>query len=123
MPPPDLAIPILPSRSVNDTLAFYRRLGFEGTISAFPFNYAILRRGAVELHLQWGDAGQWAHPGDRPAYRFPTDDVDALYHEFSTAGALMPESRSPYAAPADTPWGTREFHLRDPAGNVLQFYA
>ena len=24
--------------------------------------------------------------------------------------------------PADTPWGTREFHLRDPDLNGLQYY-
>lgn len=29
---------------------------------------------------------------------------------------------SPWAAPADTPWSTREFHLRDPAGISLQIY-
>ena len=51
MPPLDLAIPVLPSRSVTDTLAFYRRLGFDGTVSAFPYSYLVLRRGAVELHF------------------------------------------------------------------------
>ena len=30
---------------------------------------------------------------------------------------------SPWLAPGVTPWGTREFHVRDPDGNGLQFYA
>lgn len=117
--------PVLMARDVLASLAFYERLGFAEVFrdDAESPRYAAVRRGRVELHLQWGDVGQWAHAGDRPAYRFPTDDVDALYDEFSAASALDRESRSPYAAPADTPWGTREFHLRDPGANVLQFYA
>jgi len=46
----DIAIPILPSRSVNDTLTFFRRLGFEGKIHSYG-DYAILTRGTVELHF------------------------------------------------------------------------
>ena len=54
-----------------------------------------------------------------PSTRHP----DALYAEVVAAGAVTPGAAGgPYAVPADTPWGTREFHLRDPGGNVLQFY-
>ena len=31
----EVAIPILPSRSLSDTLSFFRRLGFEGEIHGF----------------------------------------------------------------------------------------
>lgn len=41
----DLAIPILPSRSIDASVAFYRRLGFEGGAHDFNNSYAILRRG------------------------------------------------------------------------------
>jgi hypothetical protein len=51
MQPVDIAIPTLPSRSVNDTLAFFQRLGFEGTIWGAPYSYAILRRGSIEIHF------------------------------------------------------------------------
>jgi hypothetical protein len=51
MPSVDLAIPVLPSRSVKDTLAFYRQLGFEGKIWGEPYSYAILRRGSIEIHF------------------------------------------------------------------------
>jgi hypothetical protein len=51
MEPHDLAIPILPSRSVSATIAFYKRLGFEGGAHEFDSGYAILRRGTVELHF------------------------------------------------------------------------
>ena len=118
-------LPVLMARDVKVSLAFYARLGFRAVFHDDPSapRYAATRRGSVELHLQWADAGQWAHSGDRPAYRFPTPAVDALYAEFVEAGAITPgPGGGPYAAPADTPWGTREFHVRDPGGNALQFY-
>jgi catechol 2,3-dioxygenase-like lactoylglutathione lyase family enzyme len=116
--------PVLMARDVLASLAFYARLGFAEVfrdVAEAP-RYAAVRRGGVELHLQWADAGQWTHSGDRPAYRFPTPDVDALYDEVIAAGAVERQPRGPYAAPADTPWGTREFHVRDPGANALQFY-
>jgi hypothetical protein len=70
------------------------------------------------------DLDQWAHSIDRPSYRFIVSDVDAIYSEFFESGSVGPQTgeNSPWAAPADTPWGTREFHLRDPGQNSLQFY-
>ena len=51
MQPNDVAIPILPSRSIADTVAFYKRLGLEGGPHEFSAAYAILRRGTIELHF------------------------------------------------------------------------
>lgn len=118
--------PVLMARDVGASLAFYLQLGFTEAFRDQPEapRYAGVRRGPVELHLQWADPGQWTHAGDRPAYRFPTRDVDALYAEMVSANAIAPgPSDGPYRAPADTPWGTREFHVRDPGGNLLQFYS
>jgi catechol 2,3-dioxygenase-like lactoylglutathione lyase family enzyme len=116
--------PVLMARDVAASLLFYARLGFAETFRDAPAapRYAAVRRGPVELHLQWADPSQWAHAGDRPAYRFLVSDADALYEEFQAAGAQGVGDDGPWRAPADTPWGTREFHLRDPGGNVLQFY-
>ncbi|QJW93751.1 VOC family protein [Frigoriglobus tundricola] len=117
--------PVLMARDVTASIDFYVRLGFATAFRDDPTvpRYAAIRRGRVELHLQWADPGQWAHPGDRPAYRFLAPDVDALHAEFVAAGALAAgASGSPWAVPKETPWGTREFHVRDPGGNVLQFY-
>ena len=117
--------PVLMARDVAASARFFSRLGFAVVFqdAADGPRYAGLRRDAVELHLQWADAGQWDHPGDRPAYRFLVDDVDVLFRELAADGALAEyASGSPWAQPGDTPWGTREFHLRDPGGNSLQFY-
>ena len=119
--------PVLMAHDIPDAVRFFESLGFKLEFQDDPGapRYAGVARDGVVLHLQWHDAAQWAHPGDRPAYRFLVRDVDALYAELSGRGALRDEAASggPWQKPGDTPWGTREFHLRDPSGNVLQFYS
>jgi catechol 2,3-dioxygenase-like lactoylglutathione lyase family enzyme len=118
--------PVLMARDVTDSLRFYQDLGFDLLFQDLPEapKYAGIRRDHVELHLQWGDPTQWAYPTDRPAYRFLVEDVDRLYEEFAGSGRIDADAdrAGPWSVPAETPWGTREFHLRDPGGNVLQFY-
>ena len=118
--------PVLASNDVSASVQFYGRLGFVLLSQDNPTEpkYAVVQRDGVELHIQWAGLDQWAHPIDRPAYRFTVSDVDAIYGEFVGTGVIGAETGqgSPWAAPADTPWGTREFHLRDPGQNSLQFY-
>jgi uncharacterized glyoxalase superfamily protein PhnB len=118
--------PVLMARDVPDAVRFFESLGFTLEFQDDPGapRYAGVARDGVVLHLQWHDAAQWAHPGDRPAYRFFVRDVDALYADLRERGVLPDQatSGSPWQKPGDTPWGTREFHVRDPGGNVLQFY-
>jgi catechol 2,3-dioxygenase-like lactoylglutathione lyase family enzyme len=118
--------PVLAARDVAISVRFFIDLGFEPLFQDAPDapRYAAVQRDGAQLHLQWADPIHWSYAMDRPVYRFLVDDVDALYSEFAAshdfdAGAR----RSPWAAPANTPWGTREFHLHDPAGNGLQFYS
>lgn len=116
--------PVLACHDVTESTRFYERLGFTLRFQDDPAKpmYAAVRRDDVELHLQWADATQWVDGLDRPAYRFVVDDVDALYAELAAAIDPAAFGTGPWKAPADTPWGTREFHLRDPGGNSLQFY-
>jgi catechol 2,3-dioxygenase-like lactoylglutathione lyase family enzyme len=113
----DLAIPILPSRSVDDTLAFFQRLGFEGKIWGAPYSYAILRRGTVELHF-------FTHKELRPAESHAgcyirVSDVESVYREF--AAAALPRKGIPRQdALEDKPWGMREFAIVDPDGNLIR---
>jgi len=115
----DAVHPVLGSRDVAASIRFYARLGFACVFGGPPENerYAAVQRDGVELHLQWHDATEWERDGDRPVYRFAVADVDGLYREFRDAGVT--ENIKPVA---DTSWGTREFHVRDPDGNGLQFY-
>jgi catechol 2,3-dioxygenase-like lactoylglutathione lyase family enzyme len=118
--------PVLASSDVTASVHFYTRLGFALAFQDQPTDpkYAVIRRDGIELHIQWAGADQWAYPVDRPNYRFVVSDVDALYQEFVGSGMISAGTgkRSPWAVPGDTPWGTREFHLRDPGQNGLQFY-
>jgi len=112
---------------VAELVQFYQCLGFAVVFQDAPKNprYVAVKRDNVELHLQWADKEQWAYPTDRPAFRFVVSDVDAIYKEFVRSGGVRSDTSqgSPWSAPTDTPWGTREFHLRDPSQNNLQFYS
>ncbi|HEV2980482.1 MAG TPA: VOC family protein [Solirubrobacteraceae bacterium] len=45
---------------------------------------------------------------------FHTDDLDASFQKVRGAGAEIVQE------PTDQPWGTRDFAVRDPAGNLLR---
>lgn len=113
----DIAIPILPSRAIDETVAFYRRLGFEGGAHRADAGYAILRRGRLELHF-------FAHPALVPAAScagcyLRVQDVDNLHQAFATHP--LPTHGIPrLTAPENKPWGLREFALVDPDGNLLR---
>ena len=126
MPRLEAVHPVLGCRDVMRAVRFYERLGFGLAFvdSTERPTYAAITKDTVELHLQWADATQWAPGIDRPAYRFYVSDVDALYQSFRERGAIDADAPGggPWRAPADTPWATREFHLRDADGNGLHFY-
>ena len=111
--------PVLMSRDVPRSIHFYEKLGFTLAGQDVPGNpkYARIQRDAVELHLQWHDAKEWDYPNDRPSYRVVVRDVDGLYEQFRERGGLADATTV-----SQTPWGTREFHVRDPDLNLLQFY-
>lgn len=119
MPTLEAVHPVLASRDVAASIEFYRALGFATVFQDSPDSprYAAVRRDGVELHLQWHDASAWATPGDRPVFRFLVRDVDGLHREFA-AQPVVNDMKAPF----ESAWGTREFHLRDPDRNGLQFY-
>ena len=45
---------------------------------------------------------------------FQTDDLDATFEKLRGAGAEI------VSEPADQPWGTRDFAVRDPSGNLVR---
>jgi len=113
----DLAIPTLPCRSVSATVAFYTRLGFEGGAHEFNSEYAILRRGSVELHF-------FTHRQLLPAESsagcyIRVLDVASIYRSFSAS--QLPRTGIPRMDTLeDKPWGLREFAVVDPDGNLLR---
>jgi hypothetical protein len=113
----DIAIPILPSRSLRETLAFYGRLGFDGEIMGAADDYAILTRGALELHF-------FSHPTLRPEESWAgcylrVRDVDGIYQAFSAA-ALPRQGIPRMDALENKPWSMREFAVIDEDGNLMR---
>jgi hypothetical protein len=116
----DFAVPILPSRDLRETLAFYERVGFENR-GAPPeeWDYLIVGRGGIVLHF-------YAAPDTDPlttdagCYVY-ADDADALYAEWRHAGIEYdPATGSRLQAPVDTEYRMREFALVDPSGNLVR---
>jgi catechol 2,3-dioxygenase-like lactoylglutathione lyase family enzyme len=118
--------PVLSTMDVAASVQFYFGLGFGVVFQDRREDptYVAVERDGVQLHIQWADPQQWAYPTDRPAYRFVVSDPDMIYAEFLDNGSIAVGTRedSPWSVPGDTPWGTREFHVRDPGGNSLQFF-
>jgi catechol 2,3-dioxygenase-like lactoylglutathione lyase family enzyme len=99
----EYAVPTLPSRDLDETLAFYERLGFRNAGDPpEQWGYLIVRRGSIELHF---------YPGAGQASRcfVWVEDVDALQEEWQVE------------PPADTPWGVRTLEIVDPSGNRVGF--
>ena len=105
-------IPTLPARDIDDTVAYYQRLGFE-LVADYPGEqrYAIVRRDDAELHF----------------YEFPIDprknlsgcylrihDAAAICDEWTGAGIEILQPLT------ETDYGLREFAVSDPNGNLLK---
>ena len=118
------AIPALPVRGLERSVAFYRdHLGF--ALAHGEAGSAVLRRDAVELHL-WTAADDASVPVVSGAESFlagtaschiAVADVDALHEALRPLGVLHPN------APLRDEWyGTREFGVLDPDRNLITFY-
>ncbi len=114
------AIPVLPARNVAEAVNFYvDRLAFEPAFQddADRPQYAGVRRGAVELHLQFqferdfeaGSAGQCM-------LRLYVDNPDLLFDEYKDKAVFHEGTQL-----RNTPWGTREFAFWDLNHNGLTF--
>jgi len=111
--------PVLPARDVRKAVAYYQdRLGFQLKFQDDPDDpkYAGVRRGSVELHLQWHDEKDF-NKVERLALRFAIDDIDSLFAEYKDKDVFHRGTEL-----RDTSWGTREFAFYDLNGNGLFFY-
>ena len=113
------AVPILPSRDLRETLAFYEALGFHNR-GADPeaWDYLVLRRGDVWLHfaLQVELDPLTTASG---CYVY-VDDADALFAAWQTQVEADAASGSRIVAPVTTDYGMREFAVIDRSGNLLR---
>ena len=116
----ETAVPILPSRDLSETLAFYERLGFRTSGDQWQdWGYLIVARGGIELHF-WHSPDVDPLTTDASCYvRVP--DADQLHAEWHQIGINSdPATGSRLVPPKDTDYGIREFALVDPSGNLLR---
>ncbi|MGQ0601309.1 MAG: bleomycin resistance protein [Anaerolineales bacterium] len=105
------AIPILPAARLDESVAFYQRLGF--TVGYDDGDYAIVQRDGAELQL-FVQRDLNPLENDAGCY-FRVTDIDALFAQVRESGAKI---ISPLEA---KPWGQREFAAVDPSHNLLRF--
>lgn len=113
------AVPILLSRDLSETLAFYERLGFENR-GAPPeeWDYLIIGRGGIELHFS-KDASVDPLSTASMCY-LHVDDARALFDEWADLVEPDPPTGSRITAPMDAEYGMREFAVVDRNGNLLR---
>ena len=114
------AVPILPSRDLRETLAFYERLGFENR-GAPPeeWDYLILGRGGVQLHfIAAPDTDPLATAASCYVY---AADADRLHEQWRAVGVPTdPATGSRLVEPTTADYGMREFAVVDPSGNLVR---
>jgi catechol 2,3-dioxygenase-like lactoylglutathione lyase family enzyme len=109
--------PILVSRDLRATAAFYERLGFEQA-GLWDDEYLIVMRGEVGLHfVREPDMDPYSSASACYLY---VEDADALHAEY--AALDLPADGIPrlHGAPVDTDYRLREFAVVDPDGNLLR---
>lgn len=125
------AIPAMPTSDMARSLAFDRdRLGL--TVGFQADGFAKLVRDSVELHLWAATDASWTTRGGdtspvrsgaetfiagTASCRIGVEGVDELHQVIEPLGILHPNSRL-----ADTDFGTREFGVLDPDGNLVTFF-
>jgi catechol 2,3-dioxygenase-like lactoylglutathione lyase family enzyme len=107
------AAPVLASLDIERSASFYcSRLGFT-RVYIEPGAWGIVSRDNVQIHL-WPCAEK--HIAENTSCRVYVSGVDALFSELEAQGVVHPN------APLETkPWGSREFGVLDPDGNLITF--
>jgi catechol 2,3-dioxygenase-like lactoylglutathione lyase family enzyme len=117
-PPTERAEPVLPARNLDETRAFYRKLGFTCWFDGQSWpGYEIMSRGDLVMHFF---SAPELVPGDNDAGCYwRVASADRLYEACSALG-LPAEGIPRLEAICDQPWGMREFVLIDPSGNLVR---
>jgi len=111
------AAPILPSRDLAATAAFYEQLGFEQT-RFWPDEYLIVMRGEVGLHFfPAPELDPWTSSAGCYLYVEDAGELFAEYDKVGFPGEGIPRLHGP---PEETDYGLREFAVVDPNGNLLR---
>lgn len=107
------ATPVLASLDIPRSVDFFcTKLGFS-PVHAEPGVYGIVTRDGVQIHF-WACVDRAI--AEATSCRVRVRGIDSLYAAVEPLGIVHP--RAPLAA---KPWGTREFGILDPDGNLITF--
>jgi len=125
------ATPALPATDVARSREFYvDTFGFD--VVADDEGFALLRKDAATVSLwgatddTWRTRADWSRPissgaetfiAGTASCAFETTGVDELYERCNAVGVVHPNGHI-----EDTEWGTREFAVLDPDGNLVRFW-
>jgi uncharacterized glyoxalase superfamily protein PhnB len=114
------AVPALPVSDERRAVAFWQDVLGCTELRDGDDGLGILRRDAVEVHLWVADGsakGAEASLAGSASCRIEVTGVQQLYEHCRARGVVHP--RAPLT---DQPWGTREFAVLDPDGNLITLY-
>ncbi|MDA0346689.1 MAG: VOC family protein [Verrucomicrobia bacterium] len=124
------AVPALPVTNMAEGVVFYHEtLGFD--VSHQDLDYAVLRCDRVSLHLWLSSDESWRdRMGKRPivsgtesfiagthSCRIEVEGIEEIHQDLRPKGIIHPNGQL-----ANKPWGTREFAVLDPYGNLVTFF-
>jgi hypothetical protein len=108
------ATPVLASLDIGRSVEFFvSKLGFT-RVHVSQGEYGIASSGPVEIHF-WACTNRSI--AEATSCRVRVQGIEGLYAECASRAIVHPN------APLDTrPWGTKEFAILDPDGNLVTFY-
>jgi len=115
------AVPILFVRDVPASAAFFQeKLGFDiDFLHGTPPFYGAVSRREARLHLRFVHQPNFVDLAAREVSlilaTIEVSDVQALFEEFKQRGVEFGQ------VPTKQTWGGKDFHVRDPDGNVVSF--
>lgn len=116
-------VPTLITREVVATRDFYANwFGFEAVFDSDWYVHLKHPDSAQEIgvltpnHESQPEMFQPEFNGHGVGLSIEVDDVDAVFHEFTSRAAPM------WSSLRDEPWGGRQFLMRDPAGMAISVY-
>ncbi len=107
------ATPVLASLDIERSVGFFcKQLGFTKHYTE-QGAYGVVSRGAVNIHF-WACTER--HIAENTSCRLRVDGIDSLFAHCLTLDIVHPNAHL-----QDKPWGTREFSVLDPDGNLVTF--
>lgn len=108
------ATPVLASLEITRSVEFFvSRLGFS-KVHATQGKYGIVSNGPVEIHF-WACTDR--HIAEATGCRVQVQAIEGLYAQCVSHAIVHPN-----APLKNKPWGTKEFAILDPDGNLVTFF-